>query len=76
VKFPVLKELRYNFEGPEYGENKYLWFPNYCFIKQGWATFEKVIINYNGKGVSMDTYMLRKLNMSNIPFCEIYMHTL
>lgn len=76
VDFPTLRKLVYRFEGPEYKEKNYLWFPNYCFIKQGWSVFEKIVIDYQGKGVSMDSYILRKLNMANIPFCEIYMHSL
>jgi len=32
-------------------------------------------LDFDGKGVTGDTYLLRKLNMANVPFSELYIHT-
>jgi len=32
-------------------------------------------LDFDGKGATSDTYLLRKLNMANVPFSELYIHT-
>ena len=44
-------------------------------IKQSRRIFKTVRLNYDKKGITSDSYLLRKLNMTNLSYMEIFLHT-
>lgn len=75
IPFALLEEVSYNFISDSYTPKKYIWFPGFCLIKQSRRIFKTLKLNYDKKGITSDSYLLRKLNMTNLPYLELYLHT-